>query len=132
MASDIFDGLYEAERSWSMLDPKPILCYLSKFDEYIVVWNGAVMPYSYALCLASERYQVYTSPAMLASMHKTYTKLYYAGAFGRAANWQAIIQERRTYGYLKLFMKNHLDTLCANKSAAEMMGWFDMDNAKVL
>jgi hypothetical protein len=32
-----------SEHSWSLLDPRPVLVYLSTVDEYIVYWNGITM-----------------------------------------------------------------------------------------
>ena len=53
-----------SEQSWSMLDPKPVLLYLSNLDEYIVYWNGKVMPHAMALNMALETYGIYATPEM--------------------------------------------------------------------
>ena len=53
-----------SEHSWSLLDPKPVLLYLPKCDDYIVYWNGVAMTHSMALCRAMELTGVYATPEM--------------------------------------------------------------------
>ena len=43
-----------AEQSWSLLDTKPVMLYIEKCDEYLVYWNGVVMPHKMSLCMAME------------------------------------------------------------------------------
>lgn len=133
MESDLFDGMYAAERSWSLLDPKPVVAYHSKYDEYFVFWNGAVMPYAFGLCLASERFGVYASPAMKEAMHATVTRLFYAGAFGSTNKWQSLIKDKQIYSYLKVHLKEHLDKICTDKVTAHTITeWFYMNNARII
>ena len=132
MAENIMDcRLYEAERSWSMLDAKPVLMYLQKHDEYMVMWNGAIMPHAHALCITAELLGIYTSPTMKDAMHDTYCKLYYAGAFGEQ-HWDKIVEENRTFTYLRGFMFDHVDKLSKISTRAEILGWFDFSSARII
>lgn len=123
--------LYEVERSWSMLDAKPVLIYLQKHDEYIVMWNGAIMPYAHALCIAGERLGIYTSPSMRNEMNSTFFKLYYAGAFGEQ-HWDNIVEENRTYNYLRGFMFEHMNKISEISTGNDILRWFDFSNARIM
>lgn len=132
MAENIMDcRLYKAEHSWSMLDAKPVLMYLQKHDEYIVMWNGAIMPYAHALCIAGEQLGIYTSPSMRDAMNSTFFKLYHAGAFGEQ-HWDQIVEGNRTFTYLRGFMFDHVDKLSKISTGTEILGWFDFSNARII
>jgi hypothetical protein len=64
-----------SEHSWSLLDPKPVLRYVSHVDDYIVYWNGVVMPHSMALCMAMERLGIWPTPEMKMALEKTYEQI---------------------------------------------------------
>lgn len=123
--------LYDAELSWSMLSPLPVTVYSSMHDEYLTMWNGAVMPQIYALSMASERFGIFPTSAMKDAMQSTYEKLYYSGAFP-TNTWGAIVAERRTYIYLSQFMSTHVNTVCKDKTLADILDWFNLDYAKVV
>jgi hypothetical protein len=120
-----------AEQSWSLLDPKPVLLYLSKHDDYIVYWNGIVMPHTMALCMAMEFYGIYPTPEMKTSLEKTYEKLYYGNAFETRA-WDGIVDKSPVYPYLKSIMADHLKKVIGNADAEgkDVIGWFDYDKAR--
>ena len=61
-----------AEKTWSLLDPKPVLKYLQHHDEYIVYWNGMAMTHSQALSLAMEKLGIYPTPEMKSAMQDTF------------------------------------------------------------
>lgn len=122
---------FEKERAWSMLDTKPVILYLTHHDEFIVVWNGIVMPYIFAQCMAAERFGVYISPAMCDALKNTYNRLYYAGAF-RTREWDHIVINTSVYHYLIKIMTEHLDKVCQNKTGKEIMSWFDTNNAGII
>ena len=119
-----------AEQSWSLLDPKPVLVYLSKCDDYIVYWNGIVMPHTMALCMAMEFYGIYTTPEMKTALEKTYEKLYFSNAFETRA-WDKIVKSP-VYPYLKNIMADHLKKVIgeADADGKDVISWFDYDRAR--
>jgi len=118
-----------SEQSWSLLDPKPVLLYLPRHDDYIVYWNGIAMTHSMALCMAMEYIGVWPTPEMKTALEVNYQRLYYAGAFETRA-WDHIVSERNIYGYLKKIMGEHLSKLVENRSGAELLSWFDYQRAR--
>jgi hypothetical protein len=69
-----------AEKAWSLLDFRPVVKYVPNCDDYIVYWNGIVMPHKMALCIASQLFGVYPTPEMKIVLQENYCKLYYANA----------------------------------------------------
>lgn len=118
-----------SEQSWSMLDPKPVLVYLTQHDEYIVYWNGIAMTHSQALNMALEFMGIFPTPEMKQAMVHTYQKLYYADAFETRA-WDDMAQSE-TYTRLKKWMKDHLIAHLKDADAKEVLGWFDYKRARV-
>ncbi len=120
-----------SEQSWSLLDPRPVLLYLSHLDEYIVYWNGIVMPHSMALCMAMESFGVWATPEMKTSMEKTYERIYYANGFDTRA-WDRKVSNSPIYPYLKRIMNDHLLKVVKDKEAKDVLGWFDYKKARTL
>lgn len=118
-----------SEHSWSLLDPKPVLLYLENVDEYIVYWNGKVMPHTMALCMAMEHCGIYATPEMKESLENDYQRIYYANGFNTRA-WDLRVLDRTLYPFLKRIMKEHLDKLIAGKETKEVLGWFDYKRAR--
>ena len=121
-----------AEQSWSLLDPKPVLLYIEKCDEYIVYWNGVVMPHKMALCMAMEYASgIYPTPEMKTALEQDYERLYYSNAFATRA-WDLRVSDSPIYPYLKLIMKEHLTKTIkeAERPAAEVLSWFDYSRAR--
>jgi hypothetical protein len=120
-----------AEQSWSLLDPKPVLLYLKKHDEYIVYWNGIAMTHGQALCMAMESSaSIYATPEMKMSLQKTFEKLYYANAFG-TRSWDSRISSGGfVYESQKRWMQDHLNKHVKDKAASEVLGWFDYSRAR--
>ena len=119
-----------SEHSWSLLDPKPVLLYLPRHDDYIVYWNGIAMTHSMALCMAMESIGIWATPEMKTALEQNYQRLYYAGAFGTRA-WDRIVSEQNVFTYLKKAMKDHLKTVMEGKSGQEVLSWFDYSRARV-
>ncbi len=119
-----------AEHSWSLLDPRPILLYLSNVDEYIVYWNGIVMPHSMALCLAMEHFGIWSTPEMKTAMENVYEKIYYSGGFNTRA-WDTRVASSPVLPYLKRIMSDHLLKILKDKEAKDVIGWFDYKRARV-
>jgi hypothetical protein len=121
-----------SEQSWSLLDPKPVLLYLPKCDDYIVYWNGIAMTHSMALCMSMEQIGIYATPEMKAKLEETYRRIYYANGFGTRA-WDGIVElHRPIYSYLKKLMKEHLDKCLVNKDPKDVLQWFDYKRARIL
>lgn len=118
-----------SEQSWSLLDPRPVMMYLHDIDEYIVYWNGIVMPHTMALCLAMEFYGVWATPEMKTSMEKDYERIYYANGFQTRA-WDAKVSSSPVYPYLKRIMSDHLKKVVSGKDAKDVLGWFDYSRAR--
>jgi hypothetical protein len=118
-----------SEHTWSLLDPRPVLLYLDKSDEYIVYWNGVVMPHTMALCMAMENYGVWATPEMKTAMEKDYERIYYANGFNTRA-WDSKVSSSPVYPYLKRIMADHLKTVLEGKEAKDVLGWFDYSRAR--
>ena len=119
-----------SEQTWSLLDAKPVLLYLQHHDEYIVYWNGVVMPHSMALCMSMEFAGIYPTPEMKTAMEATYRKLYYAGAFNTRA-WDLKVSESPVYPYLKRIMAEHFKGLMEDADPSVVLGWFDYNKARI-
>jgi len=120
-----------SEHSWSLLDPKPVLLYLPKSDEYICYWNGVVMTHTMALCMAMEHFGVWSTPEMKTSMEKEYERIYYANGFATRA-WDSKVSSSPVYPYLKRIMADHLSNVIPKREAKEVIGWFDYKRARSL
>jgi hypothetical protein len=120
-----------SEHSWSLLDPKPVLLYISNVDDYIVYWNGIVMPHSMALCMSMEFFGIYPTPEMKTAMEKTYERLYYANAFDTRA-WDRKVGSGPVYSYLKRIALEHLKKVIEGKEAKDVLAWFDYKKARCL
>jgi hypothetical protein len=120
-----------SEQSWSLLDPKPVLMYLHNLDEYIVYWNGIVMPHAMALSIAMEGVGIYPTPEMKDCLEKNYRKIYYSNGFDTRA-WDSQISKGFVYSYLKRVMHEHVSSITENKPAQEILGWFDYSKARKL
>jgi hypothetical protein len=124
-----------AEKSWSVLDPRPVLKYIPHCDDYIVYWNGVVMPHKMALCIAGTLLNIFPTPEMKMAMQENYVKLYYANAFGTLGEWDHMIREHTMmYNLLQRFMNSHLEALKqrTNLTGQEILGWFDYSRANSL
>ena len=125
-----FNPLPESsELSWSLLDPRPVLKYIMECDEYIVYWNGAVMPHLLALNLAMEEFGIYPSPSMKIHILDNYKKIYYSNGFDTRA-WDNIANTGNPYNYLKRFMGEHIHSTIANYDKSDVLGWFNYDRAR--
>jgi len=120
-----------SEQSWSLLDPKPVLLYLSHVDEYIVYWNGIALTHTMALNLSLEHFGIYSTPEMKTAMENDYRKIYYAGGFNTRA-WDWKVSESPIYPYVKRLLKEHTEKLIdeQNRDISEVLGWFNYERAR--
>jgi len=121
-----------SEQSWSLLDPKPVLLYLPKLDEYICYWNGIATTHLMALNLAMEYFGVYPTPEMKTAIEQNYSKIYYANGFNTRA-WDLKVASSPIYPYAKRLMKDHCVKLIEEqgRDISEVLGWFDYSRARV-
>ena len=120
-----------SEHSWSLLDPKPVLLYISRIDEYIVYWNGIVMPHSMALCMTMETLGIYPTPEMKTAMENTYKRIYYANGFDTRA-WDEKVKSSPLYPFLKRLMTEHLKKVTEGKDPKDVLGWFNYKRSRTL
>jgi hypothetical protein len=121
-----------AEKAWSLLDNRPVLKYVANCDDYIVYWNGIVMPHKIALCLAGRLIGVYPTPEMKIVMQQNYLKLYYANAFDSLGKWDHLVTNRVMYNVVENHMMHHLNELQQqNIPGAEVLGWFDYNRVAI-
>lgn len=120
-----------SEKTWSLLDPKPVLLYIPNSDEYIVYWNGIAMSHKMALCMAMEYFGIYPTPEMKTALEKDYRRLYFSNAFDTRA-WDLKVSESPIYPYLKRIMQEHLKKTIENFDAKEVLGWFNYRRARSL
>lgn len=120
-----------SEQSWSLLDPRPVLLYLPKHDEYIVYWNGIAMTHSQALCMAMESCAgIYATPEMKSALQKTFERLYYADAF-QTRKWDRRLESGSfVYESQRKWMQEHLKKHVADKEPKEILSWFDYSRAR--
>jgi hypothetical protein len=118
-----------SEQSWSLLDPKPVMLYLQELDEYIVYWNGIVMPHSMALCMAMEYIQIWPTPEMKNAMEENYRRIYYANGFDTRA-WDHKVEAGFVYPYLKRIMGEHLKKTLEGRDFKDVLDWFDYSRAR--
>lgn len=118
-----------AEKSWSMVDPKPVMTYVSSSDDYIVYWNGVVMPHSMALCLAMEHFGIFATPEMKYCMEQQFRDLYYANAFQRR-DWDEKVASGNLYSTVRRLIQDHLNCCMEGKKAKDVLGWFCYSRAR--
>lgn len=120
-----------SEQSWSLLDPKPVLLYLSSLDDYIVYWNGIAMTHTMAMNMSLEPFGIYATPEMKSTMEKDYRKIYYSGGFNTRA-WDYKVSESPIYPYVKRLMSDHIKKIIEEpgRDISEVLGWFDYKKAR--
>jgi hypothetical protein len=120
-----------SEHSWSLLDPRPVLLYLPKLDEYICYWNGVVMPHTMALNMAMEQFGIYASPEMKSAMESDYRRIYYSHGFDTRA-WDLKVADSPVYPYVKRIMRDHVTKVITenNKDIGGVLTWFDYARAR--
>ncbi len=118
-----------SEHSWSLLDPKPVLLYLPHHDDYIVFWNGVIMPHLMALSVTMEFLGIHPTPEMRTSMEQNYRRLYYAGAFN-TREWDNQVDSSPVYQYLKKIMHEHITKLIEGKNPKDILDWFNYGRAR--
>ncbi len=121
-----------SEHSWSLVDPRPVAVYLVNVDDYLVYWNGKVMPHLMAMNMVMEYFGMYPTPEMKTAMEKNYERIYYSNGFATRA-WDRRVQSGPIYPYLKRIMEPHLKSLITDKAKtiSEVLSWFDYSKARI-
>ena len=124
-------GLDEEEYAWSLISPLPVMVFLPKHDDYIVYWNGAVMPHLLAMNLAMKNFGIFPSPSVRTAIEENYKKLYYADAFGNR-QWDTFLDSEgySVFRYMNSVMHRHIHTTLENKTPMEVLDWFNYKHAK--
>lgn len=117
-----------SEIAWSVVDPRPVLKYISSIDDYVVFWNGTVMPHSIALNLALAPAGIYPTPAMKAAMEDTYRRFFYSGALG-SRQWEDVAVKGLAYSVMQRALEPHIRQLYERNKTKEILGWFDYERA---
>lgn len=122
-----------SEQSWSLLEPRPVLLYLPKLDEYICYWNGIATTHLMAMNIALEHFGIYPTPEMKTALEQNYRKIYYAGGFDTRA-WDLKVAESPIYPYTKRILADHGKKLIfeQNKTIDEVLSWFNYSRARIL
>lgn len=120
----------QPERTWSLLDPRPVLVYLEQHDEYIVYWNGWAMTQSQAQYMALRHINIYPNQELRDVMQETYERLYYAGAFD-TRDWDHLVRNNNTFEFILKYMRSHLEQHCWNRDAREILSWFAPSKARI-
>ena len=122
-----------ADKAWSLISPLPVVRYLPKYDEYVVTWNGALMPHIIAFNIAMRQYGAFQSPSVQQAMEKTYYKLYNSGAFEDMFEWTTPNADTglTAVKYLNKLMHNFAMETVKGKTPFEVFDWFNYKNAKV-
>jgi len=119
-----------SEQSWSLLDPRPVLLYVSSCDDYIVYWNGIATTHAMALCIAMEQSAgIWPTPEMKTSLEENYRKIYYTNGFGTRA-WDSKVQSGFVYPYIKRILAEHVAKTVEGKDAKDVLSWFDYKRAR--
>lgn len=114
-----------------MLDPRPVVLYLPKYDDYLVVWNGAIMPLVHAQYIAAWWMGIYVSKSVITELDQRYYKLYYAGAFGEQ-DWDHMIESGgSTFGLLRSIMATHCEKFIPGCTGEQILSWFDLKTARI-
>ena len=121
----------QAQKSWSLLDHRPVLKYVSECDDYIVYWNGIVMPHKMALCFAGTLLNIFPTPEMKKELTNNYKKLYCSGALGLEGDWiHRMKGQADMFGFVNRYIQHHLNSLNEqNIPKEEILGWFDYSRA---
>lgn len=111
---------------WSKLDPRPILWYNEKFQEWLVSWNGIQMTSEHALMIAGALLlNAPPSPEMKWCANDKFRKLYYSNAFNTEA-WDCIIKDRiDIYQYYFYKLNRHITENLTNFTPSDVFSWFD-------
>lgn len=119
---------FDAELSWSKLTPSPVIKHLKEHDDLIVFWNGVILPYDMAHCIAAEYIGVYVSKNVHQALNTRYKRLYYSNALG-TRNWDHIVEQNSDlYTYLRSQVYEHMQKYCKHMSKKEVMAWFLTDD----
>jgi hypothetical protein len=123
------------EKSWSMIDPRPVLKYIPRCDDYIVYWNGIVMPHKMALIIGMQLLNIFPTPEMKRAANENYKKLYFSNAFGdESKEWVNLVNNNKNtstiYNIVLKSIQKHITSLKEkNYSGKEVLGWFDYSRA---
>jgi len=119
--------LYEREKAWSLMSPQPVIFLVKEHNEYLVYWDGFLMPYIVAFNIAMEKFQIYPSPKMKEKMFTKYRQLYYSGAFGIEIKYFDDFAASGLYGYVRQTIGSRAkNQLIKKNTITEVLTMFDL------
>lgn len=128
-----------SEVSWSLLDPKPVLARVEKYDATLCFWNGVVTTKKYGLILQAGVWNnISPTVSMKHAAWSEFIRLYGLGAFG-SYNWDNFFKIKATESTHHTYLASRITAnnpqfftnLKQQYSAAEALGWF-MNNKQII
>lgn len=119
----------------SLLGPRPVVALVKEHNEYIVFWNGIIMPYAAAMYLALEGGNIYPTPQVKSCLGNAFRRLRFSGALARGNTFQTDPNKRKSVstrfamdGY-KGLMRAHMAKMRQQFSTAQLFAMLDMEKA---
>lgn len=130
MASNLFEV---PAYMMSLLKPQPVVARVVEFDEYVVFWNGIVMPYAAALYVATRSSNVFPTMTVKDRIDDSFRRLRHTGVLRRkdvdaARTRGAISTPDVTKGY-EFVMRAHVNTMLQTHTVADLFAMLDIDKA---
>lgn len=115
----------------SLLDPKPVVALVKEHNEYIVFWNGIIMPYAAALYLAVEGGNIYPPPQAKSCIRDAFRRLRFSGALAKENKPRTDCDVSSWFvmdGY-KSLMRVHMAEMRQQFSTAQLFAMLDLDKS---
>jgi hypothetical protein len=121
---------FESAKTWSLVDNKPIVCYVKATDDYIVYWNGYFMSHSSALCVMLEKFGAYFGQGVRLEVEKEFADMHCRGSFN--VTDLSIGDSNTITNYHKKVCEKAAEELAKKYTINEVFGWFDYAKAIVI
>ena len=117
----------------SLLGPRPVVARVVEFDEYVVFWNGIVMPYAAALYIATRSGNVYPTPNVTKHIDESFRRLRFTGAMRKGnvdvKHSRGVISIPNAVSGYERVMRPHLAKMLANHTTSQLFAVLDIDKA---
>lgn len=117
----------------SLLGPRPIVARVVEHDEYVVFWNGIIMPYAAALYIATRSGNVYPTPNVTKHIDNSFRRLRHTGALRKGKldinRDRGIISTPNTVSGYEKVMRPHLAKMMQNHTTTQLFAMLDIDKA---
>lgn len=130
------------EHTWSILDPKPILFYVRDCKDYLVLWNGILMPHKLALNLAMEfSCGMFPTPEIKNAIVESFIifeKYFLTSSkselrdyvINQFINYRYKEDKESYYNIMRSYMYGHIKMLTEKYNSPTMLSWFDYKNKR--